>query len=127
MSSAYPYHRLSKEDAAVLFMDHQCGLTALALAQAPSKLNNSVMTLSDLDAGYPIFVTGASGTFNKANRELIWLRMVSAGIQLLDWFAVVFEPQRDRRNGIQGFSKLLCGYTPIYQNLMASYAANSRA
>lgn len=205
MSSTYKYSRISKEDAAVLFVDHQSGLTALVQDYPPSEFKNSILALADmakffnlptilttsfeegpngpivpelkemfpnapliarpgqinawdnedfvkavkdtgrkqliiagivtevcvafpalsaLAAGYEVFVvTDASGTFNQASREAAWLRMASAGVQLLDWFAVGSELHRDWRNDIQGFGKLLCDHTPIYQSLMISYAA----
>lgn len=209
MSSTYKYRRISKEDAAVLFVDHQSGLTALVQDYPPSEFKNSILALADmakffnlptilttsfeegpngpivpelkemfpnapfiarpgqinawdnedfvkavkdtgrkqliiagivtevcvafpalsaLEAGYEVFVvTDASGTFNQASREAAWLRMTSAGAQLLDWFAVGSELHRDWRNDIQGFGKLLCDHTPIYQGLMTSYAAKKRA
>jgi nicotinamidase-related amidase len=209
MNSTYKYRRISKEDAAVLFVDHQAGLTALVQDYPPSEFKNSILALADmakffnlptilttsfeegpngpivpelkemfpnapfiarpgqinawdnedfvkavkdtgrkqliiagivtevcvafpalsaLEAGYEVFVvTDASGTFNQASREAAWLRMASAGVQLLDWFAVGAELHRDWRNDIQGFGKLLCDHTPIYQGLMTSYAAKKRA
>ncbi|MGZ4979160.1 MAG: isochorismate family cysteine hydrolase YcaC [Methylobacter sp.] len=209
MSSTYQYRRISKDDAAVLFVDHQCGLIALVTDFSPSEFKNSVMALAEmakffnlptilttsfetgpngpimpelkelfphvpfiarpgqinawdnedfvkavketgrkqliiagvvtevcvtfpalsaLEAGYEVFVvTDACGTFNHASRDAAWLRMATAGVQLLNWFAVGSELQRDWRNDVQGFGKLLCGHTPIYQNLMVSYAAKSRA
>jgi nicotinamidase-related amidase len=209
MNGTYQYRRISKDDAAVLFVDHQCGLTTLVQDYPPSEFKNSVMALADmtkffnlpailttsfetgpngpimpelkemfphvpfiarpgqinawdnedfvkavkdtgrkqliiagivtevcvafpalsaLEAGYEVFVvTDASGTFNQASREAAWLRMATAGVQLLNWFAVGSELQRDWRNDVQGFGKLLCSHTPTYQDLMVSYAAKSRA
>jgi nicotinamidase-related amidase len=209
MSGTYQYRRISKDDAAVLFVDHQCGLISLVTDFSPSEFKNSVMALAEmakffnlptilttsfetgpngpimpelkelfphvpfiarpgqinawdnedfvkaikengrkqliiagvvtevcvtfpalsaLEAGYEIFVvTDASGTFNLASRDAAWLRMATAGVQLLNWLAVSSELQRDWRNDIQGFGKLLCGHTPVYQNLTISYAAKNRA
>jgi hypothetical protein len=73
--------------------------------------------------GRGFVVTDASGTFNHASRDATWLRTATAGVQLLNWFAVSSELQRDWRNDIQGFGKLLCGHTPVYQNLTIGYAA----
>jgi len=104
------------------------GRKQLIIAGIVTEVCVAFPALSALEAGYEVFVvTDASGTFNKASREAAWLRMATAGAQLLDWFAVGSELQRDWRNDIQGFGKLLCGHTPIYQSLMASYAAKSRA
>lgn len=208
MSSTYQYRRISKDDAAVLFVDHQCGLTALVQDYTASEFKNSIMALADLakffnlptilttsfeagpngpiipelkemfphvpyiarpgqinawdnedfvkavketgrkqliiagivtevcvafpalsalEAGYEVFVvTDASGTFDQASREAAWIRMANAGAQLLNWFAVGSELQRDWRNDVQGFGKLLCAHTPIYNSLMVSHTAKSR-
>jgi len=81
-------------------------------------------TLSALEEGFEVFVaTDCSGTFNPAVRDAAWSRMQSAGAQLLNWFAVGSELQRDWRHDIQGFAKLLSGHPPIYANLIQSYNA----
>ena len=81
-------------------------------------------TLSALEAGYDVFVvTDASGTFNAAVRQAAWTRMANAGGQLLNWFAVVCELQRDWRNDIEGLGNLLANHIPAYRNLMTSYMA----
>jgi hypothetical protein len=49
--------------------------------------------------------------------------MATAGVQLLNWFAVSSELQRDWRNDIQGFGKLLCGHSAVYQNPTIGYAS----
>ena len=42
------YRRLDKDDAAVLLVDHQCGLTALVQDYTPSEFKNSVLALADI-------------------------------------------------------------------------------
>jgi nicotinamidase-related amidase len=186
MSSTYQYRRITKDDAAVLFVDHQCGLIALVTNFSPSGFKNSVMALAEMAKFFNLptilttsFETGPNGpimpelkelfpqvpfiarpglinawnnedfvkaiketgrkqliiagvvadvrgTFNLASRDAAWLRMATAGVQLLNWFAVSLELQRDWRNDIQGFGKLLCSHTPVYQNLAISYAAKHR-
>ena len=44
----YKYRRISRDDAAVLFVDHQCGLTALVQDYTPSEFKNSVLALADI-------------------------------------------------------------------------------
>lgn len=206
---SYKYRRIAKEESAVLFVDHQSGLTALVQDYQPSEFKNNIMALADiakffnlpvilttsfeegpngplmpelkamfpispyiarpgqinawdneqfvravrdtgrkqliiagivtevcvafpalsaLEDGYDVFVvTDASGTFNQASREAAWLRMATAGVQLMDWFAVASELHRDWRNDIEGFGRLLCDHTPIYQSLVASYTAQRQA
>lgn len=85
-------------------------------------------TLSALEEGFEVFVvTDCSGTFNTAVREAAWLRMQQAGAQLLNWFAVGCELQRDWRNDVEGFGKVLGSHLPAYANLIQSYSsANPR-
>jgi nicotinamidase-related amidase len=45
--SSTKYRRLSKDAAAVLFVDHQCGLTALVQDYTASEFKNSVLALAD--------------------------------------------------------------------------------
>ncbi|CAF0735412.1 unnamed protein product [Adineta steineri] len=79
-------------------------------------------TLSALEEGFEVFVvTDCSGTFNTSVRDSAWLRMQHAGAQLVNWFAVGSELQRDWRNDVQGFGKVLADHLPQYANLMQSY------
>jgi hypothetical protein len=81
-----------------------------------------------LEEGFEVFVvTDCSGTFNAAVREAAWLRMQQAGAQLINWFAVGSELQRDWRHDVAGFGKVLSDHLPAYSNLMQSYnSANPR-
>ena len=45
MSAAYAYQRLSKETAAVLFVDHQAGLLSLVRDFSPDEFKNSVLAI----------------------------------------------------------------------------------
>ena len=45
--SSTKYRRLSKDDAAVLFVDHQCGLLTLVQDYTPSEFKNAVLALAD--------------------------------------------------------------------------------
>ncbi|MEK1940230.1 MAG: isochorismate family cysteine hydrolase YcaC [Pseudomonas sp.] len=83
-------------------------------------------TLSAIEEGFDVFVvTDASGTFNPLVRESALSRMVEAGAQLMNWFAVGCELQRDWRNDIEGFGAILGGHLPAYANLMQSYSQKS--
>jgi hypothetical protein len=106
------YRRLSKDDAAVLFVDHQCGLTAL---------------VQDYTPGEVFVVTDASGTFDVASRQAAWMRMAAAGVQLVNWFAASSELHRDWRNDIAGFGKLISDHTPIYRALMTAHQSTKTA
>lgn len=81
-------------------------------------------TLSALEEGYDVFVvTDASGTFNETVRHAAWMRMASAGAQLMNWFSVAAELHRDWRNDVEGLGNLLANHIPAYRNLMTSYSA----
>jgi nicotinamidase-related amidase len=205
MNMAGAYNRLSKEEAAVLLVDHQTGLFSLVQDYSPGEFKNNVLALADiakffklptilstsfengpngpimpelkeifpnaafiprpgqinawdnedfvkavkdtgrkqliiagivtdvcvafptlaaLQEGFDVFVvTDASGTFNEAARDAAWMRMASAGAQLINWFAVACELHRDWRNDIEGLGKLLGNHLPAYRNLMISYMA----
>jgi nicotinamidase-related amidase len=59
--------------------------------------------LSAVDEGFEVFaVVDACGTFSAAVREAAHKRMAAAGVQLINWFALACELQRDWRNGAEG-------------------------
>ncbi len=79
-------------------------------------------TLSALEESYDVFVVAdASGTFNTTVQQATWNRMSKAGAQLINWFAVACELQRDWRNDMEGLATLLSNHLPNYRNLMTSY------
>ena len=81
-------------------------------------------TLCALEEGFEVFVvTDASGTFNETVQQAAWARMTAAGAQLVNWFAVACELQRDWRNDMEGLANLLSPRIPNYRNLMNSYSA----
>ncbi|MDB6145008.1 MAG: hypothetical protein JWP80_4052 [Pseudomonas sp.] len=80
-------------------------------------------TLSALAEGFDVFVvTDSSGTFDKTVQQAAWARMTAAGAQMMNWFAVACELQRDWRNDIEGLGNLLSQRLPNYRNLMNSYS-----
>lgn len=200
---AKDYQRLSKEKAAMLFIDHQAGLLSLVQDFSPDEFINNVLALADvaklqriptilttsfeegpngpiipelkekfptspfiarpgqinawdneefvaavkatgrsqliiagivtdvcvafptlsaIAEGYEVFVVvDASGTFNNATRYAAWDRMRQAGAQLINWFAVANELQRDWRNNVEGQTQLFFDHMPAYRNLITSY------
>jgi len=78
--------------------------------------------LSAVNAGYEAFaVTDASGTSSKQVANAALMRMAHGGVQLVNWFSVAAELQRDWRNDIEGFGELISGQLPGYQNVIGSY------
>jgi nicotinamidase-related amidase len=78
--------------------------------------------LSAINAGYEVFVvTDASGTFSKQVADAALARMAHGGVQLMNWFSVAAELQRDWRNDVEGFGALLAKHLPSYQNIIGSY------
>ena len=47
MATTYTYNRLSKEDAAVLLIDHQAGLISLVQDYTPNEFKNNVLALAE--------------------------------------------------------------------------------
>ena len=81
-------------------------------------------TLSALAEGFDVFVvTDSSGTFNTTVQQASWNRMSQAGAQMMNWFSVACELQRDWRNDIEDLGNLLSQRIPNYRNLMNSYSA----
>lgn len=102
----------------------ETGRKQLIIAGVVTDVCVAFPTLSAIEAGYEVFVvTDASGTFNPAVRDVAWKRMSEAGAQLLNWFSVACELQRDWRHDIEGLGNLLSKYIPNYRNLMTSYQA----
>lgn len=86
------------------------------------------VALSAVEAGFDVFVVvDASGTFNTASRDSSWSRMTANGVQLLNWFSVACELQRDWRNDMEGLANLLAKYLPAYGNLITGHAAAQSA
>lgn len=84
--------------------------------------------LCAINAGYEVFVvTDASGTFNEITRYSAWGRMQQAGAQLISWFAVAGELQRDIRNQYEGLAETLGNAIPDYANLYTSLYATQNA
>ena len=98
------------------------GREQLIIAGIVTEVCVAFPALAAREAGYEVFVcTDASGTFNEPARQSAWMRMQQAGCQLLDWFAVASELQRDWRRDVKGFGDLLVRRTPAYAAVMASY------
>ncbi len=80
-----------------------------------------------MNAGYEVFVaTDASGTFSKQVADAALTRMAHGGVQLLNWFSIACELQRDWRNDVEGFGALISNHLPGYQNLIGSYTGAQR-
>ncbi len=206
--STFKYNRLDKENATVLLVDHQTGLTNLVQDFSPDDFKNNVLALADsakyfglptilttsfetgpngplvpelkemfpdapyiarpgdinawdnpdflkavkdtgkkqliiagivtevcvafpalsaVEAGYEVFVvTDASGTFNKTTRDAAWMRMSSAGVQLMTWFGMACELHRDWRNDVEGLGALFSNRLPIYRCLINSYSSTQK-
>ena len=48
MPGSYTYRRLSREDAALLLIDHQAGLISLVQDHSPNEFKNNVLALADI-------------------------------------------------------------------------------
>lgn len=100
------------------------GRKQIILAGVVTEVCVAFVALSAIADGYEVFaVTDASGTFNEGVRDAAWIRMSSAGVQLINWFGVACELHRDWRRDVEGLATLLANHIPDYRNLMTSYSA----
>ena len=77
MQSDFQYHRLNKDDAAVLLVDHQSGLTNLVQDFSPDDFKNNVLALADAAKYFNLptilttsFETGPNGPLVPEIKEL---------------------------------------------------------
>lgn len=100
------------------------GRKQLIIAGVVTEVCVAFPTLSALAEEFDVFVvTDASGTFSQITREAAWRRMSAQGAQLLSWFAVACELQRDwRSNDTEGLYQLFGKYIPDYANLITASA-----
>ena len=104
------------------------GRRQLVVAGVVTEVCVAFPALSAIAEGFEVFaVTDASGTFDPLVRDAAWNRMSAAGVQLMTWFAVACELQRDWRRDVEGLAGLLSAHIPDYRNLMTSYAAQKGA
>jgi nicotinamidase-related amidase len=100
------------------------GRKQLILAGIVTDVCVAFPALSAINEGFEVFVAvDASGTFNSVSREAAHKRMAAAGVQLLNWFAIAGELQRDWRNDVEGFGSLLAQYSSDCANLFSSFSA----
>lgn len=100
------------------------GRKQLIIAGVVTEVCVAFPALSALAEDFDVFVvTDASGTFNQITRDAAWDRMSAQGAQLLSWFAVACELQRDwRSNDTDGLYRLFAKYIPDYANLITASA-----
>lgn len=100
------------------------GRKQLLIAGIVTDVCVAMPALSALEEGYEVFiVTDASGTFSSAVRDATFHRLASAGAQLINWFAVACELQRDWRNNPAGLAALFQRHIPDYGNLITANSA----
>lgn len=100
------------------------GRKQIILAGIVTEVCVAFPALSALAEGYEVFViTDASGTFNELTRHSAWMRMQSAGAQLLNWFAMSNELRRDWRKDPTGYTNLFYQTIPSYAPLIDSFKA----
>ncbi|KAF9935147.1 hypothetical protein FBU30_007526 [Linnemannia zychae] len=82
---------------------------------------------SAIEEGYQVYAAvDASGTFNDAVRYASWERMSQGGVQLMNWFSVLFEITRDWRDHGPIMTDIVLKYLPEYKNTMILFNHRSR-
>jgi hypothetical protein len=62
---------------------------------------------------YEVFVAAdVSGATSKQVADAALMRMAHGGVQLMNWFSIAAELQRDWRNDVEGFGNLLSQHLP---------------
>lgn len=100
------------------------GKNQLIIAGVVTDLCVAYVALSAINAGYEVFVVvDASGASSKQAADAALLRMSESGVQLMSWFSISGELQRDWRFDAEGFGTLLRKHFPAYNNVSESYKA----
>jgi nicotinamidase-related amidase len=68
---SFTYHRLSKDDAAVLLIDHQAGLISLVQDFSPGEFKNNVLALADIAKYYKLPTILTTSFENGPNGPLV--------------------------------------------------------
>lgn len=98
------------------------GKKQLLIAGIVTEVCVAFPALSAIEEGFEVFVVAdASGTFDSITRSAAWDRMSQAGAQIMTWFGVACELQRDWRRDVEGLANLCSNHIPDYHNLMSSY------
>jgi len=98
------------------------GKKQLIIAGVVTEVCVAFVALAAIEEGFEVFVVAdASGTFNEMTRDAAWERMSAAGAQMMTWFAVACELQRDWRRDIEGLAALCSNHIPDYRNLITAY------
>jgi nicotinamidase-related amidase len=97
------------------------GRTQIILAGIVTDVCVAMPALTAIEQGFAVFVVAdACGTFSAAVRDTAHRRMATAGVQLINWFALACELHRDWRNDIDGLASLFARHVPDYANLISS-------
>lgn len=100
------------------------GRKQLVIAGIVTEVCVAFPALSALNEGFEVFVVvDASGTFNKTTRNAAIARMQQAGAQMITWFAMASELQRDWRDNGDGLKKIYCDHLLEYDALVVAHDA----
>ncbi|UTR06019.1 hydrolase [Alkalihalobacillus sp. LMS6] len=103
------------------------GKKQLIIAGVVTEVCVAFPALSAVNEGYEVFVSvDASGTSSQQVANAALTRMAHGGVQLLNWFSIAGELQRDWRHDVEGFGELLAGQLPSYNNVIGSYEGAQR-
>ena len=100
------------------------GRKQLVIAGIVTEVCVAIPALSALNEGFEVFVVvDASGTFNKTTRNAAIGGMQQAGAQMITWFAMASELQRDWRDNGDGLKKIYCDHLLEYDALVVAHDA----
>lgn len=100
------------------------GKKQIILAGIVTEVCVAFPALAAREAGYEVFIaTDACGTFNEVARYAAWNRMSQAGAQLMNWFSISAELQRDWRDNGAAYGALLSNHATKMYAITESYKA----
>ncbi|KAK7425071.1 hypothetical protein QQZ08_008347 [Neonectria magnoliae] len=100
------------------------GKKQIVLSGIVTEVCVAFVALSLIELGYEVFVViDASGTVAEHTREAAHKRMAAHGVQLLNWYAVAGELQRDWRRDVEGFANIMRTHVTSYRYVMQVHEA----
>ena len=99
------------------------GRRQIVLAGIVTDVSVAMPALTAAEQGFEVFIVAdACGTFSSAVRDAAHRRMMMAGVQVINWFALACELNRDWRNDARGLATLFARHVPDYANLISGQA-----
>ncbi|MYZ45634.1 isochorismatase family protein [Schauerella aestuarii] len=130
LNYTFPAAPLVRRDAALNAWDDREVVDAVHAAGRKQLIVSGVLTeacvtstvLSAVQEGFEVFVVAdACGSLSRTTRHNAWRRMADAGAQIVDWYSVACELQRQVRSGGQSVADILVRHMSGYSDMVQSF------